>query len=132
LITCLFKHRTLLTYAIPVNCTHLPAAISAPAPASPKEGKASADALLKKVFQEASVSRHDWTGVSAISSYATLPGVRRVKDLAATGLAQIVISGTQRLTPKGAISMPAFGAAIPTPKSRRLSIMSPYAQQFAI
>jgi hypothetical protein len=30
---------------------------------------------------------------------------------AATNVAQIVISGTRRLTPKGVISMPAFGAA---------------------
>jgi mono/diheme cytochrome c family protein len=89
----------------------LPSAIAAPAPASPKEGKASADALGKKVFQEACVSCHDWTGVSAISSYATLAGARAVNDPAATNVAQIVISGTRRLTPKGAISMPAFGAA---------------------
>jgi mono/diheme cytochrome c family protein len=87
----------------------LPTAIAAPA--SPKEGKASADALGKKVFQEACVSCHDWTGVSAISSYATLAGARAVNDPAATNVAQIVISGTRRLTPKGAISMPSFGAA---------------------
>jgi mono/diheme cytochrome c family protein len=89
----------------------LPTAIAAPAPASPKEGKASTDALGKKVFQEACVSCHDWTGVSAISSYATLAGARAVNDPAATNVAQIVISGTRRLTPKGAISMPAFGLA---------------------
>jgi mono/diheme cytochrome c family protein len=66
----------------------LPAAIAAPAPASPKEGKASSDALGKKVFQEACVSCHDWTGVSAISSYATLAGARAVNDPAATNVAQ--------------------------------------------
>jgi mono/diheme cytochrome c family protein len=89
----------------------LPAVTAAPASASPKEGKASADALGKKVFQEACVSCHDWSGVSAVSSFATLAGARAVNDPAATNVAQIVISGTRRLTPKGVISMPAFGAA---------------------
>jgi hypothetical protein len=89
----------------------LPTAIAAPAPASRKEGTASADALGKKVFQEACVSCRDWTGVRAISSYAALAGARAVNDPAATNVAQIVISATRRLTPKGAISMPAFGLA---------------------
>ena len=89
----------------------LPATIAPPAPARPDEGDATADALGKKVFEEACVSCHDWTGVSAISPYATIAGARAVNDPAATNVAQIVISGTRRLTPQGVISMPAFGAA---------------------
>jgi mono/diheme cytochrome c family protein len=89
----------------------LPAATAPPAPASSADIKVSADALGKKVFEEACVSCHDWTGVSAISPYATLTGARTVNDPAGTNVAQIVISGTRRLTPKGIISMPAFGAA---------------------
>ena len=77
------------------------------------------NALGRKVFQEACVSCHDWTGVSAISPYATIAGTRAVNDMAATNVAQIVISGTRRLTPHGIISMPAFGAAYSTTKSRR-------------
>jgi mono/diheme cytochrome c family protein len=95
----------------PVISTDLPATIAPPAPASPNEGGATADALGKKVFQEACVSCHSWTGVSAISSYATIAGARAVNDPSATNVAQIVISGTRRLTPDGVISMPAFGAS---------------------
>jgi mono/diheme cytochrome c family protein len=37
--------------------------------------------------------------------------LRKSSYPAATNVAQIVISGTRRLTPRGIISMPAFGAA---------------------
>jgi mono/diheme cytochrome c family protein len=94
-----------------VASADLPATIAPPAPPSPNEGGATANALGKKVFQEACVSCHSWTGVSAISPYATISGARAVNDPAATNVAQIVISGTQRLTPAGIISMPAFGAS---------------------
>jgi mono/diheme cytochrome c family protein len=88
----------------------LPAAIAPPAPVSPAEAKVSTNALGKKVFEQACVSCHDWTGVSAISPYATITGARAVNDPVGTNVAQIVISGTRRLTPKGIISMPAFGS----------------------
>jgi len=94
-----------------ITTPNLPATIAPPAPVRPDEGAATADALGKKVFQEACVSCHDWTGISAISPYATIAGARAVNDPAATNVAQIVISGTRRQTPKGVISMPAFGAA---------------------
>jgi mono/diheme cytochrome c family protein len=94
-----------------VASADLPATIAPPAPPSPNEGGATANALGKKVFQEACVSCHSWTGVSAISPYATIAGTRAVNDPAATNVAQIVISGTRRLTPEGIISMPAFGAS---------------------
>ena len=106
----------------------LPATHRAAGAGPPDEGGASADALGKKVFQEACVSCHDWTGVSAISPYATIAGARAVNDPAATNVAQIVISGTRRLTPRRRY----FDAglrrrAIPTTKSRRSPITSPRA-----
>jgi mono/diheme cytochrome c family protein len=93
-----------------IAAPNMPATIAPPAPVRPDEGT-TADALGKKVFQEACVSCHAWTGVSAISPYATIAGARAVNDRAATNVAQIVISGTRRLTPRGVTSMPAFGAA---------------------
>ena len=46
-----------------------------------------------------------------VSSWATLIGPAAVNDPGATNIAQIVIGGTKRLTPEGALSMPAFGHA---------------------
>ena len=63
------------------------------------------------VFEGACVSCHGWSGESAISPMATLTGAWAVNDPAATNVAQIVISGTKRHTPDGALSMPAFGNA---------------------
>jgi mono/diheme cytochrome c family protein len=104
--------RALVTYlrSIPAVASSEPATIAPPAPASPKEGGAIADALGRKVFAQACVSCHSWTGVSALSPFATISGSRAVNDSTATNVAQIVISGTRRFTP-GAISMPAFGSA---------------------
>jgi mono/diheme cytochrome c family protein len=93
----------------PIASPDLPATLAPPAPASPKAGNAIADALGKKIFQEACVSCHNWTGVSAISPFATIAGARAVNDPAATNVAQIVISGTARHTPPDVVSMPAFG-----------------------
>jgi mono/diheme cytochrome c family protein len=103
--------RALVTYlrSVPAVASSEPATIAPPAPASPKEGGAIADALGRKVFAQACVSCHDWTGVSALSPFATISGSRAVNDPSATNVAQIVISGTRRLTP-GAMSMPAFGS----------------------
>src|SRR4029078_3364296 len=76
---------------------------------SPTEGSSVANLLGHKVFEQACASCHSWTGVSAISPVATISGTRAVNDASANNVAQIVISGTRRLTP-GAISMPAFGS----------------------
>ena len=46
-----------------------------------------------------------------VSPLATLTGTEAINDPSAVNVAQIVISGTKRLTPEGAISMPAFGNA---------------------
>jgi mono/diheme cytochrome c family protein len=102
--------RALTTYlrSIPAVASSEPATIAPPAPASPKEGGVAANALGRKVFEQACASCHSWTGVSALSPFATISGSRAVNDPTATNVAQIVTSGTQRLTP-GAMSMPAFG-----------------------
>jgi mono/diheme cytochrome c family protein len=94
----------------PIASPDLPATLAPPAPASPKQGGATPDALGKKIFEESCVSCHDWTGVSAITPYATVAGARAVNDRTATNVAQIVISGTVRQTPPGVVSMPAFGS----------------------
>jgi mono/diheme cytochrome c family protein len=81
-----------------------------PAPASHKDG-VTASPLGKKVFEEACVSCHGWSGESPVSPFATLTGSAAVNDQSATNVAQIVFSGTRRLTPDSALSMPAFGDA---------------------
>jgi mono/diheme cytochrome c family protein len=94
-----------------VASTDLPATLAPPAPASHRDGGNTADARGKMVFEGACVSCHGWTGKSAISPFATLTGAWAVNDPAATNVAQIVISGTRRYAPVGAVSMPAFGSA---------------------
>jgi mono/diheme cytochrome c family protein len=89
----------------------LPATLAPPAPASHKDGGGTPDPRGKMVFQGGCVSCHEWTGESAISPFATLTGAWAVNDPGATNVAQIVISGTRRRTPEGAVSMPAFGNA---------------------
>jgi mono/diheme cytochrome c family protein len=93
----------------PVASADLPATIAPPAPASPREGGPTSDVLGKQVFEGACVSCHNWTGVSAITPFATISGTRAVNDRTATNVAQIVLSGTKRHTPEGVVSMPAFG-----------------------
>jgi mono/diheme cytochrome c family protein len=61
------------------------------------------------VFEQACASCHSWTGISALSPFATISGSRAVNDPTATNVAQIVISGTQR-SASGAMSMPVFGS----------------------
>jgi mono/diheme cytochrome c family protein len=89
----------------------LPATTAPPAPASHKDGGGTPDPRGKMVFEGACVSCHGWTGESSISPFATLTGAWAVNDPGATNVAQIVISGTRRHTPEGAVSMPAFGNA---------------------
>ena len=106
--------RAVVTYLRSVPATaspDLPATLAPPAPASHKDGGGSRDQRGKMVFEGACVSCHGWTGVSSISPFATLTGVWAVNDSSATNVAQIVISGTRRHVPDGAVSMPAFGGA---------------------
>jgi mono/diheme cytochrome c family protein len=102
---------TYLRSVPPTASPDLPAKLAPPAPNSPKEGNATAEAVGKRVFEGACVHCHDWTGVSQISPFATIAGTRGVNDRTATNVVQIVISGTTRHTPDGVISMPAFGSA---------------------
>ena len=97
--------------SVPAVASSEPATIAPPASASPKTGGALADAAGRKVFEQACASCHAWTGVSTISPFATIAGTRAVNDPTATNVAQIVISGTERHTPSGVISMPAFGSS---------------------
>jgi mono/diheme cytochrome c family protein len=104
--------RALVTYlrSVPaIASADLPATLAPPAPASPKQGGTVADVVGKRVFEGACVSCHSWTGVSAISRFATIAGARAVNDRTAVNVAQIVISGTKRSTPHGVLSMPNFG-----------------------
>ncbi|KAA0073960.1 cytochrome c [Tardiphaga sp. P9-11] len=91
-----------------VTSPDLPDTLAPRAPPSHKEGM-TANALGKSVFEGACVSCHGWTGESSISPMATLTGAWAVNDPGATNVAQIVISGTKRYTPSGALSMPSFG-----------------------
>lgn len=105
--------RAIVTYlrsVPPVASSGLPSKVAPAAPASHREG-AVADAHGKMLFEGACASCHGWTGESPVSPFATLTGAWAVNDPAATNVAQIVISGTRRHAPDGAISMPAFGDA---------------------
>ena len=95
----------------PTASTDLPATVAPPAPASHRDGGGTPDPRGKMMFEGACVSCHGWSGESAISPFATLTGAWAVNDPEATNVAQIVISGTKRHTPEGAVSMPAFGNA---------------------
>jgi mono/diheme cytochrome c family protein len=93
----------------PTPSPDLPATVAPPAPPSHKDGRSTPDPRGKMVFEGACVSCHGWTGESPISPFATLTGTWAVNDPSATNVAQIVISGTRRHVPEGAVSMPAFG-----------------------
>jgi mono/diheme cytochrome c family protein len=95
----------------PISSTDLPASPAPPAPASHKDGGGKDNPRGKLVFEGGCVSCHGWTGESPVSPMATLTGAEAVNDPSGTNVAQIVLSGTTRLTPNGALSMPAFGQA---------------------
>jgi mono/diheme cytochrome c family protein len=105
--------RALIVYlhSIPAVKSSLPAPVSSPASASPKEGVAIADARGKQIYEGACASCHSWTGVSAILPYATLTGARAVNDPSATNVAQTIIAGVHRSSPQGEVVMPSFGDA---------------------
>jgi mono/diheme cytochrome c family protein len=102
----------LVTYlrSVPAHATDLPRTVTTPAPASHKEGVPTvSNSRGEKAFAGACASCHDWTGVSPVTGYATLTGVRAVNDPTATNVAQTVINGVDRTTAEGRIFMPAFG-----------------------
>src|SRR4029077_1221580 len=106
--------RAVVTYlrSIPaLVSSDLPATLAPAADSSHKVGPMTVASRGKEVFEGACASCHSWSGVSPISAFATLTGARAVNDPSATNVAQIVISGTRRLSPPGILSMPAFGSA---------------------
>jgi mono/diheme cytochrome c family protein len=105
--------RAMVAYLRTVPATASPDLPATPAPAAPASHRdgVTSNPRGKMVFEGACVSCHGWTGESAISPLATLTGAWSVNDPGATNVAQIVIAGTRRHTPDGAVSMPAFGNA---------------------
>jgi mono/diheme cytochrome c family protein len=102
----------LVTYlrSAPAYASDVPRTVTTPAPASHKEGTMANDNVRgEKIFAGACASCHDWTGVSPVTGYATLTGVRAVNDPSAVNVAQTVINGVNRTTVQGKIFMPAFG-----------------------
>ncbi len=98
--------------SVPAQDTDLPRVVDKPAPAAYNEGVAAdVDPRGAMIFAGACASCHDWTGVSPLSKYATLTGVRAVNDPSATNVAQAIIHGVNRDTAQGHIFMPAFGSA---------------------
>ena len=93
-----------------IASTDLPATTAPPAPNSHKEGHdggcARQDRVPARLRQLPRLERR-----KRVSPMATLTGAWAVNDPGATNVAQIVISGTKRHTPEGALSMPAFGNA---------------------
>jgi mono/diheme cytochrome c family protein len=87
-----------------IATSDMPVPKTVPAPASHKQGVvADYDPRGKQVFEGACASCHGWTGVSPVTHYATLTGVRAVNDPTAINVAQTVINGTAY--------MPSFGQA---------------------
>jgi mono/diheme cytochrome c family protein len=106
--------RALITYlrSIPaIRTRDLPAAKTAPAPDSPEPMQTGVDPRGKEIFAGACVACHNWSGVSLLTSYATLTGDRAVNDPSAINVAQIVLSGELRHTAEGVVLMPSFGDA---------------------
>jgi len=104
----------LITYlrSIPaIRTGDLPALKTAPAPDSPGPMQAGLDPRGREIFAGACVSCHSWSGVSLLTSYATLTGDRAVNDPSATNVAQIVLAGELRHAPEGVVLMPSFGDA---------------------
>jgi mono/diheme cytochrome c family protein len=96
--------------SVPARASGVPRTVTTPAPASHKEGPVTNDDVRgEKIFAGACASCHDWTGVSPVTGFATLTGVRAVNDPSATNVAQTVIHGVNRQTAEGKIFMPAFG-----------------------
>jgi mono/diheme cytochrome c family protein len=95
----------------PLQTRDLPASKTAPAADSPEPVRAGLDPRGKEIFEGACVSCHSWSGVSLLTSYATLTGDRAVNDPTAINVAQIILSGELRHTAEGVVQMPSFGDA---------------------
>lgn len=89
----------------------MPAPRAAAAAEIPEHLQTGVDARGKRIFEGACASCHGWSGVSLLTSYATLTGDRAVNDSSGINVAQIVVSGERRMTSGGELMMPSFGAA---------------------
>ncbi|MEO7876280.1 MAG: cytochrome c [Dokdonella sp.] len=90
----------------------LPAPRTIVASADPKESTvATVDVRGQQVFAGACASCHGWTGVSPLSTRATLTGTRAVNDPRATNVAQVVLHGSGAMSAVGTLAMPGFGAS---------------------
>jgi mono/diheme cytochrome c family protein len=94
-----------------IRTSDLPATKSNPAPDSPEPMQTGIDPRGKEIFAGACVACHNWSGISFLTSYATLTGDRAVNDPSAINVAQIVLSGELRHTADGVVLMPSFGDA---------------------
>jgi mono/diheme cytochrome c family protein len=104
----------LITYLRTIPALHtsdLPAPKTALASDSPGPTQAGLDSRGREIFEGACVSCHGWSGVSLLTSYATLTGDRAVNDPSAINVAQIVLWGESRHTAEGVVLMPSFGDA---------------------
>jgi mono/diheme cytochrome c family protein len=95
----------------PLRTRDLPASRITAASDSPEPMRAGLDPRGREIFEGACVSCHGWSGVSLLTSYATLTGDRAVNDPSAINVAQIVLSGEHRHTAEGPVLMPSFGDA---------------------
>ena len=100
-----------------IHSAGLPAPVTDAASDMPKLMQAGFDPRGKQVFEGACASCHSWSGVSLLTSDATLTGDRAVNDRSAINVAQIVIAGGGR--PGALVHMPAFGAAYSDERDRR-------------
>jgi mono/diheme cytochrome c family protein len=91
-----------------IRTQDLAAPKASPAPDMPTRIEAAADTRGEQIFAGGCASCHGWSGVSPLTTYATLTGNRAVNDSSAVNVAQIVLSGANR---EGAPFMPAFGSA---------------------
>jgi mono/diheme cytochrome c family protein len=94
-----------------IRTRDLPAVKTALASDLPKPTQAAVEPRGREIFEGACVSCHSWSGVSLLTSYATLTGGRAVNDPSAINVAQIVLSGARERTKNGLVLMPAFGDA---------------------
>jgi mono/diheme cytochrome c family protein len=65
----------------------------------------------RRVYAQTCAGCHEWSGVSLLSSNATLIGTRAANDPSALNVAQIILGGG-RLKPGGELSMPDFGSVL--------------------
>ena len=94
-----------------IRTRDLAAPKASPASDMPKRTDAGADPRGEQIFAGNCASCHGWSGVSLVTSDATLTGDRAVNDASAVNVAQMILSGANRRTPEGVLFMPAFGSA---------------------